>query len=163
MLTGSSRRSSASTTLNTAVLAPMPIASVAIAAAVNPLLFRSCESRTAHRRASSNDPQPEALPSLLLALFDGAELDPGDPQGLFRREAAARREIFGAALEVKLQLVGHVALHLRAVDDVAAERARATTARYASCALSAVLIASAVRFQRSVSAFIRFRPAAVKL
>ena len=93
-----------------------------------------------------------------------SEVEPRDPHGFCRRDAPARNEGVGAALEVKLQFVGHVSLHVGAVEDVVPERTQSSPERhYASCARSAVLTARMVRVQRSVAAFRCFRPEAVRL
>ena len=111
-----------------------------------------------------DQPEAKALPRLLLVFLHGPELEPRDPHGFFRREAPALDQVVGAGREVKLQLVGHVPLHVGAVEGIAPERPHASQKpHHASCARKAVFIASAVRFHRSVSAFSRFRPAAFRL
>ena len=107
--------------------------------------------------------EAEAAPRLLLVALHRSELDPREPHRVGGREAALPREIVRAAREMERELVGHVALDGRAAEDAAPERSETRPERHhASCAPSAVFIASAARCQRSVSARRRRRPAAVR-
>ena len=106
--------------------------------------------------------ESQTLTSLFLVLLHRSELESRDPHGFFWREAAALDQILGAPRKMEPQFVRHIPLHFGTVERVAPERTHAGQQRhYASCARSAVLIARAVRFQRSLSVFNRFRPAAV--
>ena len=111
-----------------------------------------------------HEPEAEALPRLFLEFLHRSELQAGDSPCVGRSQASPGDQVLGAALDVELQLVGHVVFHLGAMDDVVPERADAgPEGHHASCARSAMSTASDARLHRSVSAFRRFRPAAVRL
>ena len=120
------------------MVAPIPTASVATAAAAKPLA------------------------RLFLELVHGPELEPRQAHRLGGVQAAAGHQGVGALLDVERQFVGHLLLERRSTQGVPQEPTQASErAHHASSASSAVFIAAAARCQRSVSAPSRLRPAAV--